>query len=272
MKNIRIELNHHKQPVEVVMTAPKISRQRQKADAWGQITTNRLLLANDTQLACVTVDRALDRWGLRSLCEQYRSVCPPALKLGDPIHAIRYVEAGKGWPEDQWSTPVSILNCVPDEAWPLIENKPVESEAHALLAERSDHLTFQCPMTAGRSVVIRYDEILAVNELQRQIHVTIKADATTQLLGFAVLALRDDRSTGALVEALRNRQVKRICRNELVEEVFLYPKPERCRGQNRHHTDDQQWSIDHGLEGLWRNTNNTHPDGVALERCEWGIW
>jgi hypothetical protein len=271
MNKIRLELNNHNQPVVIEMAAPKISRQRRKADAYGRTTSNRLLFSNGSQVACATVDGALDWRELRRLGDRYRSVCPPALRLGAPIHAIHYVQAGKCWPEDQESTPLSIVNCVPDEEWPLLENRPVAADAHALLAEQPDSLTFQCPMTAGQPVVVRYDDVEEVKDLQRQIHLTIRADAAGQLLGFAVLGMRDDKTTVALAEALRNRQVKRLRRNELVAEVFLYPKPARCRGVEQHRVDDQQWSIDHGLEGLWRNAMTVHPKVVAEARCEWGI-
>lgn len=270
MKTLRIHLSVNNQPVIIRMTNPKVSRKQFPSDAYGQAPINRLLIANDTQVACVSVDTSLDwRW-LRSLADLYRRKKPEALRLGGPILAIHYIKAGRGWPNDGQSEPTSIFNCLPDDQWPLLASKPLLGDRHPLLHQPPGTIAFQGLMSSGRPVVINYDSIAKVVEFETQLHIHIKQEATTELLGCAIIELRDAAKTAALADGLRRRQVKRICRNTWVTESVLYPKPERCTGHERGITNDDQWCIRHGLKGLWHNAMHHHPETVRMALCEWG--
>ena len=270
MKTLRIHLNVNNQPVIIRMANPTVSRKQFRSDAYGQAPINRLLISNDTQVACVSVDPSLDWRALRSLADQFRGKRPSPLRLGRDILAIHYIKVGRGWPNDGQSEPTSILNCLPDDQWPLLASKPQLVDRHPLLHQPPGTIAFQGLMSAGMPVVINYDSIAKVVKFETQLHIHIKQEAATELLGCAIIELRDAGKTAALVDALERRQVKRICRNVWVTETVLYPKPERCTGHERGGTNDDQWCIRHGLKGLWHNAMHHHPETVRIALCEWG--
>ena len=260
MRTLQIHLTVNNQPTIIEMVEPKISRKQFPTDAYGQAPINRVLIANDTQVACVSVDPSLDWRSLRSVADQYRRKKPEALRLGGRIWAIHYIEAGQGWPNDRQSEPVSILNCLPDDQWPLLASKPGLTKHHPLLHQPPGTIAFQGLVSAGRPVVINSDSISWVGLSGNQLRLTIKGTAKGELLGCGVIKLRSERATKSLAKALRNRQVRRVSRNETVESVLLLPSLKWCKGKELRDYAEAEWSIDRGLEGLWQNAQRIRPD------------
>lgn len=271
MRTLKIHLNVNNQPAIVEMVEPKVSRKHFPSDAYGQAPINRVLIANDTQVACVSVDGSLDWWVLRSVADKYRLRHPDALRLGGHILAIHYIKVGRGWPEDANSEPTSILNCLPVEQWTRMANKPPVVISHPLINQPAGTVAFQCPMSAGMPVVVHYDSIAAVNQLHDHVIITLCPAGNGELLGCAVVDLRDERAAVELAAGLRLRRVKRISHNELVEAVLLYPNAELCRGHERRIISDADCCMDLGLDGLFHNALEAHPMDVRNALREWGV-
>lgn len=271
MSNLRIHLEVNHEPVTVEMVAPIIRQQQLKADPYGQSAANRLLFSNTRQVACLFVNDWLSSRELKRLAGEFKWKQPRIVRLGDPLLAIHYLEAGRGWPEDATSDPVSILNCLPDEQWARMANKPPVVTHHPLLNQPTGTLAFQCPMSAGMPVVVHHDSIAAVKQIDAHVIITLRPAGNGELLGCAVVDLRDETAAVELAAGLRLRRVKRISRNELVEAVLLYPKAELCRGHQRRVPNDADCCMDLGLDGLFHHALEAHPMDVRTALGEWGV-
>ena len=262
MSNIQINLELNHEPFAVEMLVDRIRQQHFKWDAYGQATANRLVLSGSTQVLCLSIDDSLTNRQLKSLGDEFKRRQPRIARLGAPIMAIHYIEAGRGWPHDANSDPVSILNCLPVEQWARMASKPPLITHHPLLNQPADTVVFQCPMSAGMPVMISYDSIATVTQTGKFVRILINAEANHELLWWGVVELMDNTAAAGLAEGLRSRRVKRIRHNELVKSVLLFPKLQQCGGQPQNPVDMRTWTLCSSREQLLHNANKAFPEAI----------
>lgn len=260
MSNIQINLEVNNEPFAVEMVVNRIRQQHFKWDAYGQATANRLVLSGATQVLCLSIHDSVTNRQLKSLGDEFKRRQPRIARLGNPVMAIHYVEAGRGWPEDVNSDPVSILNCLPVEQWTRMASRPPIITHHPLLNQPADTVVFQCPMSAGMPVMISYDSIAAVTQTGNHVLIRIAPEFNHELLWWGVVELVNNTAAAGLAEGLRLRRVKRIRHNELVNSVLLFPKLQQCGGQQQNPVDFRTWTLCSSREQLLRNANETFPE------------
>lgn len=263
MNTVHIKLHVNNAPVIIEMMSPRVQTQQFKWDAYGQTHSNRLILSNDTMLVCLYLDDALTKRQMERLAEAYKRKMPPAVRLGNPIKAIHYIEAGQGWPLDEHSEPRSILNCLPDEEWAGMANRPPVVAQHPLLNQPADIISFQCRMSAGMPAAIHYDSIAEVAQIHDVVKIRINPFDNAELIGLAIVFLKDEAAAAELAESLRLRRVKRISSNELVVNAELYPKPGLCRGKDTLDIGDGHLCASFGQHSLWHFICKSDPDCFA---------
>lgn len=246
------------------MTAPEVCLQPLKPDAYGQTTINRVVLTTATQMACLWVDGALTPAQLRSFVRKLRRGKQRMVRLGEPILAIHYINAGDGWPCDSVSKPASIFNCLPDDKWPLLASKPQAVDGHPLLNQPPGTLMFQCKLSAGMPVVIRYDAIAFIYQVDKDVVVLMKPDPTPGWVGCIAIHLADPMDGPCLVDELRAGLVRRISVGFQIEAVEVLPKIERCKGGEEclPCEEDADFDMDLGADGLWRKALRVHPESM----------
>lgn len=260
MSNIQINLEVNDAPFAAEMLVDRIRQQYFKGDAYGQTIANRLVLSSATQVLCLSIDDSLTNRQLKSLGDEFKRRQPRIARLGDPIMAIHYIEAGSGWPYDAYNEPVSILNCLPVEQWTMMASKPPLITHHPLINQPAGSVAFEGNMSLGMPVTISYDSIAAVDQTQRQVIVSLHIEGNGELLGYAIVRLKNTAAAIGLADALRLRRVKRVSHNELVEAILLYPKPERCRGVERR--DNPTWVSSRSHQELVSIACQAHPDDI----------
>lgn len=260
MSNIQINLEVNNRPFAVEMLVDRIRQQYFKGDAYGQTIANRLVLSGATQVLCLSIDDSLTNRQLKSLGDEFKRRQPRIARLGNPVMAIHYIEAGRSWPDDEHNGPVSILNCLPAEEWTMMASKPPIITHHPLINQPADTIAFEGNMSAGMPVTISYDSIATVDQTQRRVVVSLHGEGNGELLGCAVVRLKNTTAAIGLADALRLRRVKRLNPNELVETIRLYPKPERCRGVER--CGNLEWRSARSHEELVSIACQAHPDDI----------
>ena len=214
-------------------------------------------------VACLYLDDNLTKRQMERFAEAYKRKVPSVVRLGHPIQAIHYIEAGQGWPLDQHGDPRSILNCHPDDAWAGMASRPPVVAQHPLLNQPADTLSFQCRMSAGMPAVIHYDSIAEVAQLHEVVEITLHHFGNAESIGLAIVGLEDETAAAELAESLRLRRVKRISSNQKVYFVHLYPNPDLCRGKEPRGIDAWDLGAESGHENLWRMVRKAHPDDFA---------
>lgn len=269
MSTVRFNLLDGNQPVQIDMADPIIKQQQLKPDAYGQNASNRLLLSNDTMVVCLWLDDTLSSRDMKRLVNEFNRKQPRAVTLGRPIVAIHLIRAGLGWPEDEHQEPTSIFNCLPDAEWNPMASKPPVVAGHPLLNQPAATVWFQGSMLAGMPVSVHYRSIAAVEQINDRVLIVVHPEGNSELLGLAVVCLRDAQMAAGLAAGLRLRRVKRVGRNEMVEDIFLYPKAEHCRGTVHRENCELNWSIDRGNNVLWYSAMTDHPDVIAPQLAQW---
>lgn len=266
MNTIKLNLHDNNQPIAIEMASPSIERQQFEWDAYGQTASLRLIFSNQTQVACLYLDDGLSKLQMKRLVEQYKRKVPAIVRLGNPIKAIHYIEAGLGWPDDEQSEPRSILNCLPDEEWAGMASRPPVVAQHPLLNQPADTLAFQSFMRCGMPVVVNYDSIAEIEQHHAFLEIKIHPRGNAELLGCALICLKDTSAATSLAESLRSRRVKRICCNQMVKIVNVLPKAHLCRGKELGGGWCWDSSAEFGQPCLWRNALLAHPDDYAIQR------
>lgn len=269
MSTVRFNLLDGNQPVQIDMVDAKIKQQQLKSDAYGQTASNRLLLSNATMVACLWLDDTLSSRDMKRLVNEFSRKQPRAVTLGRPIVAIHLVRAGLSWPEDEHQGPTSIFNCLPDDQWHPMASKPPVVAGHPLLNQPAETVWFQGSMSTGMPVSLHYRSIAAVEQSDDRVLIIVQPEGNSELLGLAVVCLRDAQMAAGLAEGFKLRRVKRLCCNEMVADIFLYPKAEHCRGTVHRENCELNWSIDRGNNVLWYSAMTDHPDVIAPQLAQW---
>ena len=269
MSTILFNLHVNNQPVQIEMVGPIIKQQQLKSDAYGQTPSNRLLLSTDDMVACLYLDDTLSSRDMKQLVNKLTGKLPRFVNLSHPIMAIHLIQRAFGWPEDEHSRPNTILNCLPVEGWAAMASKPPVEANHPLLNQPPQTLWFQSYMSTGMPASVHYDSIAAVEQINDRVLIIVHPEGNSELLGLAVVWLRDSQMAAGLAAGLRLRRVKRVGRNEMVLDIFLYPKVALCRGTVHRENWELNWSIERGNDVHWYSAMTDHPDVIATQMAQW---
>lgn len=271
VSTVRFNLLDGNQPVQIDMVYAKIQQQQWKRDAYGQTASNRLLLSNATMVACLWLEDTLTSRDMKRLVNEFSRKQPRAVTLGRPIVAIHLVRAGLSWPEDEHQGPTSIFNCLPDDQWHPMASKPPVVAGHPLLNQPAETVWFQGSMSTGMPVSVHYCSIAAVKQSDAWLLITVQPEGNSELLEQAIVRLRDAQMAAGLAAGFRLRRVKRVGLNEMVRDIFLYPKAELCRGTQPLVGRECNWSIERGNNVLWYIATTYHPDAIAAAMAQWRV-
>ena len=228
MSRISIHTKLNNVPATLEMVSPRFQQQRINPEPYGQPASNRIVLQNDEMVVRLYLHDRLNNREMNRMVKRMQGDEPEAIRLGDPVMAIQIIHPGAGWPDEHRYGPVSLLDCLPDQDWLLMQSQPPVRPTDKVLFGAAGTLQFNDGQPDSHPVSLRYDSITGLKQREQLVYVTVNSHCQTELVGCAVIEVVDKERAARLVEMLRCRQVRCLKANGRVKRILLFPHKLSC--------------------------------------------